>query len=324
MFDGVALHSLAKEAVDQRRVVLQHHPIAGGLQGIGIVHSLVVQWVVACHYHQRRRQVAVVGGQQRRGQRAVGVLGAAGRMGRLVARAVAEDPGLALVAAIDRSHTGRTIGSLIGRPDVDVPVSDELDRLLEAQVEVAVDFTHPDVVMDDLTFCISHALHTVVGTSGFDEDRLTEVRRMLEREGGESNVIVAPNFALGAVLMQRFAAAAASVPEPLQAAIRRAVAQSRRFNELALREGEFRGGEFPRVTKNGQPIYLQGTYNPVLDLQGKPVSVVKFAQDITDSKLHALEMRAWIDAINVTQAVFSNRLLRRMSSGTSMPRGDIT
>ena len=71
----------------------------------------------------------------------------------------------------------------------------------------------------------------------------------------------------------------------------------------ALREGEFRGGEFPRVTKNGQPIYLQGTYNPVLDLQGKPVSVVKFAQDITDSKLHALEMRAWIDAINGTQAV---------------------
>ena len=122
------------------------------------------------------------------------IAGAAGRMGRLVARAVAEDPGLALVAAIDRSHTGRTIGSLIGRPDVDVPVSDELDRLLEAQVEVAVDFTHPDVVMDDLTFCISHALHTVVGTSGFDEDRLTEVRRMLEREGGESNVIVAPNF----------------------------------------------------------------------------------------------------------------------------------
>jgi methyl-accepting chemotaxis protein len=71
----------------------------------------------------------------------------------------------------------------------------------------------------------------------------------------------------------------------------------------ALREGEFRGGEFPRVTKCGQPIYLQGTYNPVLDLQGQPVSVVKFAQDITDSKLHALEMRAWIDAINTTQAV---------------------
>ena len=71
----------------------------------------------------------------------------------------------------------------------------------------------------------------------------------------------------------------------------------------ALREGEFRGGEFPRVTKSGQPIYLQGTYNPVLDLQGQPVSVVKFAQDITDTKLHALEMRAWIDAINTTQAV---------------------
>lgn len=138
----------------------------------------------------------------------VGVLGAAGRMGRLVARAVVEDPGLALVAAIDRSHVGRPVGALIGHPDVDVPVSDELDRLLEAQVEVAVDFTHPDVVMDDLAFCISHAIDTVVGTSGFDEERLAHVRRMLEAEGAESNVIVAPNFALGAVLMQRFAAEA--------------------------------------------------------------------------------------------------------------------
>ena len=139
----------------------------------------------------------------------VGLVGACGRMGRLVARAVADDPGLALVAAIDRSTAAGSIGPMIGRPDLDVPVADELDRLLEADVEVAVDFTHPDVVMENLEFCISHAIDTVVGTSGFDEARLERVRRMLEEEGGESNVLVAPNFALGAVLMQRFAAEAA-------------------------------------------------------------------------------------------------------------------
>lgn len=130
-------------------------------------------------------------------------------MGRLVCRAVADDPGLALVAAVDRSGLGRPIGPAIGHPDLDVPMSDELVRLLEADVEVAVDFTHPDVVMDNLEFCISHAIDTVVGTSGFDDARLDRLRRRLEEEGEESNVLVAANFALGAVLMQRFASEAA-------------------------------------------------------------------------------------------------------------------
>jgi 4-hydroxy-tetrahydrodipicolinate reductase len=139
----------------------------------------------------------------------VGVIGACGRMGQLVARAVIDDPGLSLVAAVDRSHVGRSIGPLVGRADVEVPITDELDRLLEADVEVAVEFTHPDVVMDNLEFCITHAIDTVVGTSGFDEPRLARLRDRLDEEGAESNILVAPNFALGAVLMQRFAAEAA-------------------------------------------------------------------------------------------------------------------
>lgn len=139
----------------------------------------------------------------------VGVIGACGRMGRLVARAVAEDPGLSLVAAIDRSNVGLPIGPMIGSTATDVPISDELERLLEADVEVAVEFTHPDVVMENLEFCVSHAIDTVVGTSGFDETRLERLRERLDDEGGESNILIAPNFALGAVLMQRFAAEAA-------------------------------------------------------------------------------------------------------------------
>jgi 4-hydroxy-tetrahydrodipicolinate reductase len=141
----------------------------------------------------------------------VGVVGACGRMGLMVCRAVAETKDMALVAAIDRSKTGESIGALIGHPAIEVPVTDELDRLLEAQVEVAVDFTHPDVVMETVRWCISHAVHLVVGTTGIPAEGLQEIAALIADEGSESNVIAAPNFSLGAVLMQRFAAVAARV-----------------------------------------------------------------------------------------------------------------
>jgi 4-hydroxy-tetrahydrodipicolinate reductase len=138
----------------------------------------------------------------------VGVIGACGRMGQMVCRTVADARDLTLVAAIDRSRIGQPIGPLIGDPKIDVPVSDELHRLLEADTEVAVDFTHPSVVMDNVRWCVEHAVNVVVGTTGLAGQDLEEIRAALE-EDGEPNVIVAPNFALGAVLMQRFAAQAA-------------------------------------------------------------------------------------------------------------------
>jgi 4-hydroxy-tetrahydrodipicolinate reductase len=139
----------------------------------------------------------------------VGVIGARGRMGRTVCRAVADADDLALVAAIDRSGVGGSIGREIGHPEIDVPVSDELDRLLEAEVEVAVDFTHPDVVMENLRWCVAHAIHVVVGTTGIGRADLDEIATLMDDEGGEPNVVVAANFAIGAVLMQRFAGMAA-------------------------------------------------------------------------------------------------------------------
>jgi 4-hydroxy-tetrahydrodipicolinate reductase len=141
----------------------------------------------------------------------VGVVGAYGRMGQLVCRAVTEDPELTLVAAIDRSRHGESIGRMVGHPELDVLVSDEHDALLQAEVEVAVDFTHPDVVRENIQWCIDHAMHVVVGTTGLGEVDLAGISRTLELENGESNVIVAPNFALGAVLMERFAGLAAHV-----------------------------------------------------------------------------------------------------------------
>ena len=139
----------------------------------------------------------------------VGVLGAAGRMGRLVCQAVADDGELALVAGINPSFHGEHLGRMIGRADVDVRISEELDTLLQSETEVAVDFTQPEAVMDNVRWAIEHAMHIVVGTTGLTDKDLGEIAKLLEDEGNESNVVVAPNFAIGAVLLQRFAEQAA-------------------------------------------------------------------------------------------------------------------
>jgi 4-hydroxy-tetrahydrodipicolinate reductase len=116
----------------------------------------------------------------------VGVLGAKGRMGSEVCRTVEAAPDLELAGQVD--------------------AGDPLDALTGA--DVVVDFTHPGVIMGNLSWCIEHGLTAVVGTSGFDEARLAEVRGLLAGQPGARALIV-PNFSVGAVLMMRFAAQAA-------------------------------------------------------------------------------------------------------------------
>ena len=77
--------------------------------------------------------------------------------------------------------------------------ADPLPLLTDAEAEVAVDLTRPDAVMDNLRFCIENGIHTVVGTSGFDDERLATLRSLLADAPGVG-VLVAPNFAVGAVL----------------------------------------------------------------------------------------------------------------------------
>jgi 4-hydroxy-tetrahydrodipicolinate reductase len=125
----------------------------------------------------------------------VAVIGAAGRMGAEVVRAVEAEPDLDLVAAID--------------------VDDSLDVLTDRGAQVVVEFTHPGAVMDNLAFCARNGLHTVVGTSGFDEQRYTQVREWLAASPGTGSII-APNFGIGAVLMMSFAAKAAPFFESVE------------------------------------------------------------------------------------------------------------
>jgi len=116
----------------------------------------------------------------------VGVVGARGRMGREVVRVVTEAQDLELAAEVDEG--------------------DALDALTGSNV--VVDFTHPGVVMDNLRWCVDHDLDVVVGTSGFGEHRLAEVRGWLTAHP-RVRVLVVPNFSVGAVLMMHLAAQAA-------------------------------------------------------------------------------------------------------------------
>ena len=125
----------------------------------------------------------------------VGVLGARGRMGTEVCRAVNASDDLELVAMVDDG--------------------DWLFNVSDAGADVVVDFTTPDVVMDNLHWCIDQGVNAVIGTSGFTEARLERVRSWLALRP-ELGVIIAPNFAIGAVLMMEAAARAARYFESVE------------------------------------------------------------------------------------------------------------
>lgn len=132
----------------------------------------------------------------------IGVFGAGGRMGAEVCRAVAADPDLELVAAIDPFCPGRK-----AVPE-GVEITPSADALEEARAEVAVDFTEVAAARENLAVCSRLGVHAVVGTTGFSDHELAELERLFPASGGVG-CFVAPNFAIGAVLMMRFAELAA-------------------------------------------------------------------------------------------------------------------
>ncbi|GAB2807561.1 4-hydroxy-tetrahydrodipicolinate reductase [Actinocorallia aurea] len=128
----------------------------------------------------------------------VGVLGGRGRMGAEVVKAVEGAADMELVAVVDQG--------------------DSLDALQGA--EVVVDFTHPGVVMGNLEYLIGHGIHAVVGTSGFEPERVEQIRRWQSENAGQTQpgakVLIAPNFGVGAVLMMDFARRAAPFFESVE------------------------------------------------------------------------------------------------------------
>ena len=117
-----------------------------------------------------------------------GVLGSNGKVGKAIVEGVESGDGVEFTVGVDKG--------------------DSLQSFVDSGTEVVVDFTHPDVVMDNLKFLIDNGIHAVVGTTGFTQERLDTVRGWLG-DDPRSGVLIAPNFAIGAVLSMRFAQQAA-------------------------------------------------------------------------------------------------------------------
>ena len=125
----------------------------------------------------------------------VGVLGAKGKVGATMVQAVEAADDLTFTAGVD--------------------AGDELATLVDTRTDVVIDFTHPDVVMDNLKFLIDNGIHAVVGTTGFTDERLSQVKAWLA-DKPDAAVLIAPNFAIGAVLSMRFAQQAARFFESVE------------------------------------------------------------------------------------------------------------
>ena len=125
----------------------------------------------------------------------VAVLGAKGRMGTEAVEAISAAPDLQLIAQLD--------------------LGDSLEELVKSGVQVVVDFTHPDAVMKNLEFAITNGIHVVVGTTGFDDAKLAKLKSLLAANP-KVGALIAPNFALGAVLMMQFSEMAAKYFESVE------------------------------------------------------------------------------------------------------------
>jgi len=125
----------------------------------------------------------------------VAVLGAKGRMGAETVAAIESASDLTLSSALD--------------------LGDSLDQLIKTSTEVIVDFTHPDSVMKNLEFAITNGIHVVVGTTGFDDKKLSELKNLLSKNT-KVGALIAPNFGLGAVLMMQFSQKAAQYFESVE------------------------------------------------------------------------------------------------------------
>ncbi|MGV3725050.1 MAG: 4-hydroxy-tetrahydrodipicolinate reductase [Actinomycetota bacterium] len=138
----------------------------------------------------------------------VAVVGAAGRMGRNVIKAVHEDAETELVAAVDRSHVGTDSGEFAGVGATGVLISDHLaDALKSSGAEVLVDFTLGEIAYHNALVALEAGVSPVIGATGMSPAQVEEIRALAEKRG--TPAFIAPNFAIGAVLMMLFARQAA-------------------------------------------------------------------------------------------------------------------
>ncbi|MGH9045910.1 MAG: 4-hydroxy-tetrahydrodipicolinate reductase [Acidimicrobiales bacterium] len=144
----------------------------------------------------------------------IGVVGAAGRMGRTTCGAVQRAGDMELCCAVDPAVAGRDLSERLDGPSPALAVADGLEALIPAEVDVAVDFTIAAGIGERLEFYAGHGIHAVVGTSGIPPAVVELAKERFERSS--ANAVIAPNFALGAALLAKFCELAAPVMDGVE------------------------------------------------------------------------------------------------------------
>lgn len=133
------------------------------------------------------------------------VCGVGGKMGSETAKAIMNDPELILVAGVDPKFTNKTIGNIIDNPSCDAPCYDNLDLALSLnEVDVVVDFTTPAIIFENAKTILNKGVHCVIGTTGLTKEERIELNNLAKINN--ANVLIAPNFSLGAVMMMKISA----------------------------------------------------------------------------------------------------------------------
>lgn len=136
------------------------------------------------------------------------VAGPRGKMGSETLRLIEETKNFELVAVVDSKNNGKTVADLDGLPNFEVPVYEDADQCLtDTAPDVFIDFTTPQMGSVHMELALKHGVHPVIGTSGFSEEKINELSQLVEKTG--TGAIIAPNFAIGAVLMMKFSQLAA-------------------------------------------------------------------------------------------------------------------
>lgn len=134
--------------------------------------------------------------------------GPRGKMGSEAIKMVEETPHFQLVAVVDSKNNGKMLSDIDGQPNIQVPVYEEMDSCLaETSPDVLIDLTTPKVGKKHMDSAFAHGVRPVVGTTGFTEEDIVALRAVAEEKG--LGAIIAPNFAIGAILMMKFAQIAA-------------------------------------------------------------------------------------------------------------------
>lgn len=136
------------------------------------------------------------------------VNGAAGKMGSEVVKAIKKEKDLELVGAVDVSKENEDAGTLAGIGNIGIKITSDLTKTIkDTKAAVVIDFTHPKAAMDNVRAILNAKANAVMGTTGFSEANLNEIKTLCEKNN--VSCLVAPNFAIGGVLMMQFASVAA-------------------------------------------------------------------------------------------------------------------